>query len=89
MNVTMREAKFVDATGRLKKFDHFFVPCRLIRYVQIPTEVDIQAAIKRKFGIFFFFISIKTLLAIFDLSPLVNTKTKWSFLCLTPITCQI
>ena len=54
MNVTMREAKFVDATGRLKKFDHFFVPCRLIRYVQIPTEVDIQAAIKRKFGIFFF-----------------------------------
>ncbi len=48
----MREAKFVDATGRLKKFDHFFVPCRLIRYVQIPTEVDIQAAIKLKFGIF-------------------------------------
>ena len=50
MNVTMREVIFVDPTGRQKKFDHFFVPCRLIRYVQIPTEIDIRKAIQRKFG---------------------------------------
>jgi hypothetical protein len=50
MNVTMREVQFVDPTGREKKFDHFFVPCRLIRYVQIPTEVDIRGAIKKQFG---------------------------------------
>ena len=50
MNVTLREAVFVDPTGRTKKFESFFVPCRLIRYVQIPTEIDIKAAIKRRFG---------------------------------------
>ena len=50
MNVTMREVVFVDATGRSKKFENFFIPCRLIRYVQIPTEIDIKAAIRRRFG---------------------------------------
>lgn len=52
MNVTLRDVEFVDAAKNRKKFSHFFVPCRLIRYVQIPTEIDIKEAIHKRFGKF-------------------------------------
>lgn len=50
MNVTMREVEFCDPSGRRKKFEHFFVPNRLVRYTQIPAQIDIKAALQKRFG---------------------------------------
>ena len=50
MNTTLREAEFCDPAGVRRKFDVFFVPKRLIRYVQIPTEIDIKASLEKLFG---------------------------------------
>ena len=50
MNTTLREAEFCDPAGVRRKFDVFFVPKRLIRYVQIPTEIDIKASLEKLFS---------------------------------------
>ena len=50
MNVSLKDAIFCDQVGKRHKFASFFVPSRLIRYVQIPTEIDIRTAIKKRFG---------------------------------------
>ena len=50
MNTTLREAEFCDPMGFRRKFDVFFVPKRLIRYVQIPTEIDIKSSMEKMFG---------------------------------------
>lgn len=47
MNVTMKKVTFVDPLGNRKKFDEFFVQNRLIRIVQIPSVIDIKAAMTR------------------------------------------
>ena len=45
MNMTMAEVTFTDALGNKSKFDSFFAQSRLIRYVQIPSNVDIKQAL--------------------------------------------
>jgi hypothetical protein len=50
MNTTLQEAEFCDPMGHRRKFDVFFVPKRLIRYVQIPTEIDVKTALEKLFG---------------------------------------
>jgi len=45
MNVTMKKVTFVDPLGNKKDFDDFFVQNRLIRIVQIPSKIDIKAAL--------------------------------------------
>jgi hypothetical protein len=50
MNVSMREVVFVDASGKKRQFDHFFVAARLIRYVQIPTVIDIRKTMLQTVG---------------------------------------
>lgn len=50
MNVHLREAVHVDATGASRDLSDYYVPNRLIRWVQIPTEIDIKESIKSKFG---------------------------------------
>lgn len=49
MNTTLREAEFCDPLGQRRRFDIFFVPKRLIRYVQIPTEIDIKKSLEKLF----------------------------------------
>ena len=49
MNVTMREVVFVDGSHNKTRFESFFVQNRLIRFVQVPTEIDIKSAMKRMF----------------------------------------
>ena len=50
MNTTLREAEFCDPAGVRRKFEVFFVPKRLIRYVQIPTEIDIKSSLEKLFS---------------------------------------
>ena len=50
MNITLQMAEFVDPRGLRKRFDVFFVPCRLIRFVQIPPEIDIRKGLKKLLG---------------------------------------
>ena len=50
MNTTLREVEFCDPMGFRRNFDVFFVPKRLIRYVQIPSDIDIKASIEKLFG---------------------------------------
>ncbi len=50
MNVVMREVKFVDPVGRKRQFEDFFVASRLIRFVQIPTHIDIKQGLKNLNG---------------------------------------
>ena len=45
MNVSMKQVLFVDPMGNRKKFDDFFIQSRLIRVVQIPSAIDMKAAI--------------------------------------------
>jgi hypothetical protein len=52
MNIHIREAVHVDATGVRRDESDFYVPNRLIRWVQIPTEIDIKESIRNKFGKF-------------------------------------
>ncbi|XP_040564485.1 U7 snRNA-associated Sm-like protein LSm10 [Lepeophtheirus salmonis] len=40
MNTTMAESLFIDASGRHIQFDKFFVPARLIRCFQIPSQIN-------------------------------------------------
>ncbi len=49
MNVTMREVRLVDASRRSQRFDHFFVQNRLVRFVQIPSEVDVKRELRRMY----------------------------------------
>lgn len=49
MNVTLKDARLVDASRRRGNFSHFFVQNRLVRFVQIPTEIDLRAEIIKKF----------------------------------------
>ncbi len=49
MNVTMREVRLVDASRRSQRFDHFFVQNRLVRLVQIPSEVDVKRELRRMY----------------------------------------
>ena len=50
MNMTISEAEFCDPAGFHRQFQIFFVPKRLIRYVQIPTEINMKDAMERMFG---------------------------------------
>lgn len=50
MNTTLRDVEFCDPMGFRRHFDVFFVPKRLIRYVQIPSGIDIKACIEKMFG---------------------------------------
>ena len=50
MNTTIGEAEFCDPLGFRRRFDVFFVPKRLIRYVQIPTDIDIKDSMEKLFG---------------------------------------
>ena len=44
MNVTMKKVLFVDPCGNKKQFEDFFVQNRLIRFVQIPSRIDLRKA---------------------------------------------
>lgn len=50
MNVTMKEVDYFDPMRRKKRFDCFFVQNRLIRWVQIPTEIDMKKALHNMFN---------------------------------------
>lgn len=46
MNVTMKKVIFTDPCGRKKAFDDFFVHSRLIRFVQIPSYIDLSSGLQ-------------------------------------------
>ncbi|CAH1773168.1 unnamed protein product, partial [Owenia fusiformis] len=46
MNVTMSDVKFTSFRGDVSMFESFFVAGKNIRFVQIPDEIDMMAAIK-------------------------------------------
>lgn len=48
MNISMSDAVFTDARGNKQKFPHFFVQSRLIRYVQIPPDVDMMKTLSEQ-----------------------------------------
>ena len=66
MNTTLREAEFCDPLGQRRRFDIFFVPKRLIRYVQIPTEIDIKKSLEKLFGGYLCFLILQTIYNYFD-----------------------
>ena len=43
----LEKVKFTDPCGNRRNFDQFFVQERLIRCVQIPTNIDIREALKK------------------------------------------
>ena len=45
MNITLEKATFTDPSGQRRTFDQFFVQERLVRYVQIPSQIDIRQAL--------------------------------------------
>lgn len=45
MNMSFEQATFTDPRGQSRTFDQFFVQERLVRYVQIPTQIDIRQAL--------------------------------------------
>lgn len=47
MNVTMKKVLFVDPCGNKRKFEEFFVQNRLIRFVQIPSVIDLRQAVSQ------------------------------------------
>ena len=47
MNVTLEDVIFTTPSGMKQKFSMFFAPNRLIRYVQIPPEIDIKKGLAR------------------------------------------
>ena len=47
MNVNMKKVLFVDPCGNKRKFDEFFVQNRLIRFVQIPSVIDLRQAVNQ------------------------------------------
>ena len=50
MNVTLENVVFQDPGGVKQKFEVFFAPNRLIRYVQIPPQIDIKKELEKLFG---------------------------------------
>lgn len=46
MNVTMKKVIFTDPCGRKRSFDDFFVHSRLIRFVQIPSYIDLSTGLE-------------------------------------------
>ncbi|XP_071482529.1 U7 snRNA-associated Sm-like protein LSm10 [Diadema antillarum] len=48
MNVTMSRVLFVNQDGQKTHMESFFVQGSLIRYVQVPDDVDMVRAIKRQ-----------------------------------------
>ena len=71
MNTTLREAEFCDPLGQRRRFDIFFVPKRLIRYVQIPTEIDIKKSLEKLFGGYLCFLILQTIYS-YTVLPLNN-----------------
>ena len=51
MNVIMRRATFVDPCGHTRKFEHFFIASRLIRYVQIPPYINVRLGLQALNGL--------------------------------------
>ena len=49
MNVTLEEARYYDPRRNSQKFDSFFVQNRLIRFVQIPQNIDIKEGLRQRF----------------------------------------
>jgi hypothetical protein len=49
MNVTLREARFTDASRNSRRFESFFVQNRLVRAVQIPAQIDVARELDRMF----------------------------------------
>ncbi|TRY73593.1 hypothetical protein TCAL_03343 [Tigriopus californicus] len=47
MNVVMDDVEFVDPRHNRMKFSTFFVQNRLVRYIHIPKEIDIVAALPK------------------------------------------
>ena len=45
-----RTKRVLAKRGSENTFDVFFVPKRLIRYVQIPNEIDIKASLEKLFS---------------------------------------
>lgn len=50
MNVTMSDAIFTDPMGRRRSFQQFFVQNRLVRFVQIPAQIDVRQALEQRFS---------------------------------------
>ena len=49
MNVTLENARYFDPKRNSQRFDSFFVQNRLIRFVQIPKEINIRESLKQRF----------------------------------------
>ena len=49
MNVTLEEARYYDPRRNSHRFDSFFVQNRLIRFVQIPSEIDVKKEMRLKY----------------------------------------
>jgi len=47
MNLNLEEVEMVDPSGAHLTFPNFYVQNRLIRYVQIPSDVDLQEALQQ------------------------------------------
>jgi small nuclear ribonucleoprotein (snRNP)-like protein len=47
MNINMEDVVFKSYSG-VKKFDHFFVNGKTIRYVHIPDEINMKSAMEAK-----------------------------------------
>lgn len=48
MNVVMSKVLFVDQDGKKMHMESFFVQGSLIRYVQIPDDIDMVKAMKKQ-----------------------------------------
>ncbi|XP_054753174.2 U7 snRNA-associated Sm-like protein LSm10 [Lytechinus pictus] len=48
MNVTMSKVLFVNMDGEKTHMDSFFVQASLVRYVQIPDDINMVKAMKRQ-----------------------------------------
>ncbi|XP_023337169.1 U7 snRNA-associated Sm-like protein LSm10 [Eurytemora carolleeae] len=46
MNITLEEVEMLDPRGSILKFSSFFIPNRLIRFVQIPESIDMIKALE-------------------------------------------
>ncbi|XP_077977762.1 U7 snRNA-associated Sm-like protein LSm10 [Glandiceps talaboti] len=48
MNIYMSDVEFVDPKGSISKFADFFVQGKMVRFVQIPDDVNITDTIKNQ-----------------------------------------
>jgi len=46
-NISMEKVKFTDPSGNRRTFDSFFVQSRLIRFVQIPSRLDLRKLLQK------------------------------------------